>query len=310
MNALELRGIDGSNPLGMLAALGVLRVAATSHSDARMAWRIEAYPFPLLETRLTLPELAEAIGREALRVAAEVASEEYGDIISIDVERFRACAGRAIPERALPGDPADSDHFAAWASDAVRKQDKGKETLVECCGFSFSNGGSGQVLLKNYRQLAESMRPDAAVRNLSERDALLTEQSMTNLNWDPSANRSYALRWHNPEDRRNSPKRTNIALNVAAFLGLALLPAVPVGVRCLASTGMGPAQESWTWPLWKPALALPVVRSLLAAGPAEFGSADVIAVFRARRFSINKRFYFAPAEPVPTPAPQTDGTRP
>lgn len=299
MNVLEFHGIDGSNPLGMLAALGVLRVGGLEGSKCRMAWGMANRPFPILETALSLDQLASAIVAEGRRVAQQVASPKYGDVISIPVDQFRNLAGSACRQINAAAVPSDSDFYAAWASDAVCDASGGK---VRYCAFSFSNGASGQKLLANYRDLADQCTAGDTKANLQELNAVMTSENQTHLNWDPASARSHAYRWFDPEKTKLDPKRTNIPLNVLAFLGLSLLPAMPVG-RSLASVGMGADHEAWTWPIWKPFLNLPCVKALLNTPRDTLPAEALWAVYRSRRNKVgsgtNVRLYFTPAVRVP-----------
>ena len=300
MNTLEMKGLDGANPLGMLAALGALRVATLRDPGARMGWRDAARIHPLLATSLSLEELAEATCEEARRIARDVASPEYGDIIKVPQEHFRSLAGRSIPDSALPATLSDADYFASWASDAVADQNG----EVRPTHLSFSNKGGKQFLLRDSRKLAGDCVPDEVVANLRASDALLREG--TNLNWDPSALRSYALRWKKPD---NDPKQTNVPLNCLAFIGLSALPAMP-GTNDLETTGMfeerGTRRLEWRWPIWSDSLSWNAVRSLLARQGVLRRPVDrealvrmkVTRVFSARRITDNKRCYFSPTEEV------------
>ena len=130
-------------------------------------------------------------------------------------------------------------------------------------------------------------------------DARIIEET-TGLNWDPSANRSYALNWDNPE---TIPKRTDVAANALAYVGLGLLTAMPVEGR-LKAIGWGPEDE-WTWPLWAPSIRVNVVRSLLAhavlmrdrIAPGWMAANGIVEVRRSQRIdpSGQGRPYFSPS---------------
>lgn len=299
MNTLELGGLDGANPLGMLAALGALRVATLRDPGVRMGWRDAARIHPFMVTRLSMEGLAAAVCEEAERIAKDVASPEYGDIIRVPKDHFRVWAARSIPDSGLPATISDADYLASWASDAVLDEGEVLSTRL-----SFSNKSGQQFLLKDFRRLTADCTPDEVTANLCVTDAVLREG--TNLNWDPSALRSYALRWKKPD---SDPKRTNSTLNSMAFLGLSVLPVVP-GRHDLETTGVFEAREErrveWRWPIWSSLLPWNTVRCLvalraLAGRPAErevLRRSGVAHVFAARRITDNKRYYFSPAEEV------------
>lgn len=285
MSTLDLKGVDGANPLGFLAAMGALRVATLTDPEARMGWRTGgAAPRPWLQATLEAQAFAEAVCAEARRVANNVAA--YGDVVKTTPARYRNAALAAVPEHARPGAPSDADYFAAFACDAVVEQDG----MVTPTLLSFSNGGGMQYLFKDFRMLAQRCQPGRVVSNVLE-DAPEFE-ACTNLNWDPAALRSYALRWNDPN---SDAKQTDVPLNVLAFLGLAAFPSMPAG-RGLRTVGFGAARDLWKWPIWEWPLSYQVARTLLSA--TDLKPAGVSHVLASRRFSDHKRLYFAPALPA------------
>ena len=285
MSILELHGIDGGSPLGMLAALGALRVATLSNRSARMGWNTDSLPFhPVLETTLTPDAFCEAVCAESRRVSGTVAA--YNDVIKTDAKTYIQTAEAHLPENGLPGDLTDADYFAAFACDSVTDEKDGtiKPTLL-----SFSNGGSGQNLLKDYQTLTVQCTLQLVHSNILEGTILTTD--CTGLNWSPNSLRSYAYRWHDPGVKsKNDPKQTDVPLNVLAFLGLAAIPSVPSG-RTLSTAGFDADGRRWTWPIWEGSDSYAVVRSLFGATP----PSGIFCRFSSRRFTDNKRLYFAPA---------------
>lgn len=283
MNTLELKGINGTNPLGFLAALGAFRVATLADSSAKMGWRVDsATPHPYLQTALTAEPFAEAVCEEAKRVAQEVAA--YADIIKVPASDYRDTALAHMPQHALPCTPTDADYFAAFACDGVVD----KEGKVEPSRLSFSNGGGMQFLLKDYRTLAARCLADEVRANILQ--GLGNVQPLTNLNWDPAALRSYALRWNDP----NSDKKdTDVPANVLAFIGLTWFPSVP-SIHDLVTAGFSERGRVWTWALWDRPASFVVVRSLVRA-PVARQQPAIAARFCCRRFSESKRLYFSPA---------------
>ena len=279
MNTIELKGIDGSSPIGMLAALGALRAATRHDRSTRMGWNMDTLPFhPVLETSQTADEFSEKVCAEACRIAASVVT--YGDVIKTDSEKYRHAAETHIPLSGLPGDLTDSDYFAAFACDATTENDSVKPTLL-----SFSNGGGMQFLLKDFRTLAQKCSAQLVMSNIVNDTPALTE--CTGLNWDPGSLRSYALRWSDPNTDK---KQTDVPMNVLAFLGLAAIPAVPSG-RMLATAGFDAKGKHWCWPIWDGSLSYGAVCSLLTAPT----TAGIAYRYSARRFTDNKRLYFAPS---------------
>jgi len=216
-----------------------------------------------------------------------------GDIIGVQPEVFRAKALAALAGPLTEESRLILECLPAQASDGCLENDRLAPTP-----YSFGNGAGGQCLLKDFRTLAAGLTPEEMAAGLFSTTPLLKEA--TSLNWDPQDQRSYALQWRNPE---SEAKRVNVVANVLAFVGLALLPAVP-GPRRLGAVGFGAGTSNWTWPLWQPPLPLDTVRSLLADASLQCASPDtaqlsargIAAHCRTKRFSLNKRFFFAPVE--------------
>ncbi|NLE66714.1 MAG: hypothetical protein GX608_04755 [Lentisphaerae bacterium] len=256
--------------------------------------------------------IAEAIAAKArelesahLQLAAAYGDgiAHYGEVIGVapSIVRSRgesaAKAFLATPMGVSPEATAEGflvSHLPALACDQVT--DGGKAVPTR---FSFGNGAGGQALLKDWRNLASRVTIEHMQATFVGSDARIIEET-TGLNWDPSANRSYALNWDNPE---TIPKRTDVAANALAYVGLGLLTAMPVEGR-LKAIGWGPEDE-WTWPLWAPSLRVNVVRSLLAhavlmrdrIAPGWMAANGIMEVRRSQRIdpSGQGRPYFSPS---------------
>jgi hypothetical protein len=86
--SVELRGIDGANPLGFLAALGTLVTArAAGQKDARLLWRRAGAWVPVLNA-LSVTEPAT--------LSEKLAEELRGREVALDAEKRREAAQRAL----------------------------------------------------------------------------------------------------------------------------------------------------------------------------------------------------------------------
>lgn len=310
MNAFELMGIDGGNPLGFLAALGVLRAVTAKDPQCKLSWRIDATPpRPTLHTALDENGVADAILAEADTARGIV--EKLGDDICRPPndwqKNWTEAAHRALAEwhdaGCLPGMPSPTDYFAAFVS-AKGKDDDAKDQIS---WLDFCNGASGQYLFKNFRKAlailagesANASRspdaPDAPPRgrelvlaNLFRRESHCSTQKGISMNWDPASLREHALRWTKPE---NEEKPVDVPLNVCAFLGYAALSSMLVGKR-LKTCGVDPQEEFFRWrlpssPVWY-AEALATATATIALPEA--------MVWESKRLVADKgRRYFAPA---------------
>lgn len=191
--------------------------------------------------------------------------------------------------------------LAAFSCDQIIMNGKAVPTR-----YSFGNGSGGQCLLKDWRALADQAQKTNIKHTLLGHKESRFVSGLTNLNWDPAANRDYASSWHSPEDTKNNPKQTDLGANALAFLGLAMLPSMPSKGR-LVAVGWGPG-DCWTWPIWHSALSFNTVGSLLSHPGLTIDHPDLIELTRMGIVEVRRsvridptgqgRFYFAPSRPV------------
>jgi hypothetical protein len=263
----------------------------------------EASPEPVGNRvgRKTAKALAEAEEQERLARLERlfpVACDGY-DIIRRPPSAYRDLA-RKLADQSPEQDEGGAlslqeELLAALASDGVADASKkGEPVGVVPSAFSFSNGGSGKCLLKDFRKCALLVTPEGMRNALSERGGNADE--ITSLCWDPGDQRSYAFQYGDPGDGDNRVLG-DATTNALAFVGLALHPSVP-GKKGLATAGFSPKNDAWTWPLWTSPLSLPVLKSLLTSDARGHRRADVPQWRRSARISSNKRYYFLSSVPV------------
>jgi hypothetical protein len=246
-----------------------------------------------LEAQLLAARMEHEASQSLLADALGQGIAHLGDIIGVQPEVFRAKALAALAGPLTEEARLILECLPAQASDGCLENDRLAPTP-----YSFGNGAGGQCLLKDFRTLAAGLTREEMSAALFSRTPLMKEA--TSLNWDPQDQRSYALQWRNPE---SEAKRVNVVANVLAFVGLALLPVMP-GPRRIGAVGFGAGSSNWTWPLWEPSLPLDVIRGLLADAELQGTSPDtaqlsargIAAHCRTKRFSLNKRYFFAPVE--------------
>jgi hypothetical protein len=242
---------------------------------------------------------------EALTAANGVGIAHLGDMIGVDPNIFREASLSGI-SRLFTGKKSDEistddpclivAQLSGLASDVIYEDNK-----VTPTSLSFSNGGANQLLLNDFRFCASKCTAElveATLLGQGEREVV----GQTGLNWDPEDNREYALRWRNPA---NAKKSTDVAANALAYLGLSLLPAMPVG-RKLATVGWGP-HKAFSWPIWDSLLPISAVMSVLAYADVVREKPNIVDLVARGIVQINrsevinptgKRNFFAPSRPV------------
>lgn len=233
-------------------------------------------------------ELAEA--QSALNDALGEGIAHLGDIIGVTPDIFRRRAKTAVDAWLAPaGNVLLAESLSAQAVDGVTDGGKMRPTP-----FSFSNGSSGQCLLKDFRNCAALTCAVNVSGTLHGTAPFLAD--VTGLNWDPASQRSYALQWDDPA----SGSISNPALNAMAFLGLGFMTVVPDGATHTAMGWIHSREEKgFIWAMWIPPLTLDVVRALLAASTMPTLAMGIGEQFFSQCINpTGKRNFFAPARPV------------
>jgi hypothetical protein len=284
---VRLPGLDGSNPLGFLAALGVLRiadhVARSQHRPSpRLGWVEAGYWQAVIqgENDLDLDFLVAAILEDkaswaddpAMLLAYDATGENLvdprqGNGNAVRDLRPRPGAMRLFLDR-LAGRAEGTDRGHAGLTALRRSLDTvgfyGSEVVQDNKGntkpFALHFSAGQQRFLKAIAQLQEG------VCEADLREALVGPwrgaSKLPSMSWDATVARIYALRASDPSAEKRG---SNAGADWLAFVGLGLLMAAPHrGV--LRTTGVrgGWKDAEFTWPVWTPLLTARVVRSVLA----------------------------------------------
>ena len=294
MREIELMGLDGSNLLGYLAALGTLRVLtlAEPDRDVRMKWVDRGYWLPVVQGTSAETE-EEFLGLLATRVCGE---ESVDDACKISKDLTLSCVefGERMREavaRAAHGQRGTVDFLAAFGSD-VYGAGPAKE-LMSDTGFRTMSGAGHQHFLGFMQELATGTELEHLRR------ALMAPwdyaDGRPSLRWDAADYRPHALRAVDPS---GDPIQTMRGANRLAMEALPLFPTAPQARR-IRTTGFQDGDngsEVW-WPIWSDALELGTVASLVAAGNGRVRP-GVAQVYRATRFTEGKYRNFTPSKSV------------
>ncbi|MEM8784048.1 MAG: hypothetical protein AAGE65_14500 [Planctomycetota bacterium] len=304
--SLLLPGLDGSNPLAFLAALGTLRTLTLALPDetVRMswephdgAWRPRVWCSAIDRDAVLIETLDNVLAEAKNRVCFQI-----GDNLNLPAASFRVFLLDAINNSASftqPGDRTDSDFFAAFGSDAI-VDDKG---VMADTALRTMSGAGHQHFLKFFRELVERTEADHLERALLRTWDYADEGRGLNLRWDPADDRRYAVRWQNPSA---DPNMTMRGANRLAIEALPLLPTAPDRGRIVTTAfeGKGARDTYFTWPIWSPSLSLEVVSSLLANVPAMQRRPEhrvalgIEALIRSARITTGKFRNFTPGVAV------------
>jgi hypothetical protein len=309
-NEILLTGIDGSNPLGFLAAIGTLRALSLDTDDTRLCWKKHENawrPVLMISAQLDEDAFVEQLARKlATSIPAEVFA--LGDNPSVPLDVFRTYSEASVVA-ALNGHRIRSDFAAAFAGEyPVDKDGKVPDTALRTM-----SGAGHQHFLKFMRNFTEQVQPSHLHKTLFEPWRYDDPVQNMTLRWDPSDDNRYALRWSDPSgdpDRKTSGSMWGA--NRLAIEALPLFPTLPTH-RQLETVGFhtqGARKTHWSWPIWEAPAGLDSVRSLLDMAdvqrsgrpdlhPEGLAARGITEVYRSRRLTTGKFRNFTMGVPIP-----------
>ena len=222
MPDLVLPALDGTNPLGFFAALGVLRAVSAAEPSARLGWRYLAGWRPVLYSSCAdLGALVDVLDADRLACVDDKALALTYDEGERDLkpkpECFRDLLLQLVKESS-PERRRSVDWAAAFGTDVV-KDNNGN---VKPTAFHFTAGR------QQFLQMVGELQANTGVGDLLEAvgGPWLYTRPLPVLRWDCTMSRDYALRASAPADEK--------ALGVPgaewlAFRGIAFFPACATG---------------------------------------------------------------------------------
>jgi hypothetical protein len=257
VNDVLLPALEGTNPLGFLAALGSLDALAATAPDVTLRWTDDLVPHAIIGGTGGLDQLLDALDKDR---------EEWADSSLLRFPEDQEPLPDAKPDgkrlrkwfefvSGPAGRPADADHLCAIvAEDAFDNNKKAKPTHLH-----FTAGQ--QQFLNMVRKLASGVDRERL------REAVCGpwryDSPLPSLSWDSRGERVYAVRATNP----SKEKRLGVpGADWLAFRGLVFYPVARTGRGALRTTACDAEWKSsaFRWPLWRVPATRNVVRSLVA----------------------------------------------
>ncbi len=265
MSRIQLAGVDGSNPLGFLAALGLLRVVP----GATLGFSDDGSFLAFVDgVDKSESDLAALIAADAEAAASESAPWRF--------TYTKAATKKQGPQRVadLKPPPEDFKKFLATCVEAWLRGNDEAAGYAAAYGTDIAVDGKGNTKPTAFHFTAAQQTFLGAVEGIR---ASVTQEWIetslfaghgerpgSNLRWDPSAERNWALMANNPND---DGTRVDAPLEWLAFRGLPLLPSFPRGSRIITTGVVGRGDEmTFSWPLWSVPASLPTTRSALQVG--------------------------------------------
>jgi CRISPR-associated endonuclease/helicase Cas3 len=265
--ALPLPGLDGSNPLAFLAALGTLVLChgwSQSNPDfewlrgpVKLSWGHDGLPHtPVLHLGAKPPTPTDFIATLAERLAKSLETHPAAWVVAMlaDEQRLAAllrerCAHRPAEDRPY------LDWVCALACENVPKAASQLQTVRK------------DYLIGNLRSIMQRTKADHLLRSLFHTWDYADALDNQSLHWEPSEDRRHAYQWHMPSGDPTRKKCGGmLGANRLALEAWPLFPSFPAGdrIRTRGFKGNRANNTYFTWPLWKCALGVDAVASLLA----------------------------------------------
>lgn len=261
---VHLHALLGTNPLGLLAALGVLDVLDRAGIAPTLHWTTDFQPHAVLTGYDDLEDVIDELEADRVRWISSPLLTWGGDSAPADLkvsQRELRAWGAALLEA---GRRAEQDLFCALlAEGAVAGKGDSKPTHLH-----FTAGQQRFLLM--IRELVRAVRPQHFRQALT---GPWTYLPMPTLGWDARGDRGYALRATDPskEKREGVP-----GADWLAFLGLAFFPVVNrEGTLLTRGCARAWKRSGLRWPLWEVPLTRATVASLLADPHLESQTAEV-----------------------------------
>ena len=261
MNETRLTGLEGTNPLGFLAALGVQVAFAGEDEQPRLWWSEDLTPRAVVDEGFTVERIVD----QALSFL--VRWEESPAV------NPRRPDGSAMPKgnelklgpsdirdylRLSLADHGDDDSSGALMSALVAEGSLDKQGVAKPSDLYFVAGQ--QKFLDTTRKILRGTTREDIISGLVGPWNYTSE--LPSLGWDVVDDRVYALRANNPGPEK---KLTNPGPEALAVLGLSLHPVFAGRERTLTQGCSGSWKAGhYSWPLWRRPATLHAVRSLLA----------------------------------------------
>ncbi len=257
MNETHLAALEGTNPLGFLAALGVQVAFANEDKQPRLWWSDDITPHAIMDEGFTVDRIAdrvlEALSHWRNSLAANPKRTDgskmpKGDELKLVPDDIRAYLSQA----------ARCDWSGYLATALVAEGSLDGQGVAKPSDFYFAAGN--QKFLDMARKVLSDGVREEIVTGLT--GPWRYESKLPSLGWDVTDDRVYALRANNPGPEK---KLTNPGPEALAVLGLSLNPVFAGRDRTLTQGCSGKWKSGYySWPIWcKPASPF-AVKSLLA----------------------------------------------
>ena len=313
---LLLNGLDGSNPLGFLTAVGTLRVLGDAlGSSVRLGWRSTQGSWrPFLagcggDKHEICSKVLDSLKHASMTVF-DIGKERKNDK---EYNKFPFPAGRLVQGlkdlqvNAFPSERRDVDFLASFGTELYpdAKTDEFQETRFRMVRSGDSNRQGMLFYAKAIRESLDRRHVERALfRSWDYQD------EGCSLRWDPIEDQPYALRWRDPSKSNLADgPGTMLAANSLAIEALRYFPTFAIGKQAHTAGFHRNKRRGlrFVWPVWTPMVDIESLRSLVALrdlhesplGRSALLAMGIAEVYCAQQIRPNQYYSnFAPARPL------------
>lgn len=257
MSGTILKGIEGTNPLGFFAALGIQVVFASESEQPRLWWSDDVTPRAVVDLNFTIERVADQALKTFVRwkdspamtpQSGEGSFMTKGDELKLASTDLRTYLAQVH----------DSDSVGALATALVAEGSLDNQEVSKPSDLYFTAGQ--QKFLKMARDILGGVSREDLLIGL--KGPWKYESKLPSLMWDIGDDAVYAHRAKNPSTEK---KLTNPGPEALAVLGLSLHPVFAGNGRTLTQGCSGSWKTGYySWPVWSKPASLNAVRSFLA----------------------------------------------
>ena len=311
---VELTGLDGSNPLAFLAAVGVLQcLTALSRRPGRPDWLGGEVKLSWGYSRTPLGAVLHLAGSPT---PGDVATYLAG-ALPTGLSGHPAEPAIVLMER-KDGDPARLFHDLRHAAGLCGRESSDWAVALHA---DLLSGATSQLLMArrdyfpdNVRSVMRLTKAEHIERALFRRWDYSDPLDNRSLHWEPSEDRRHAYQWHQPNgDPTRGTRGGMLGANRLALEAWPLFLSVPQlrAGKLLTRGFTGDKRDNtfWTWPVWSCPVDLDTVASLLALPELQkfnpkppkssvLKAYRVFAAFRSQRILVGKTPNLTPATSV------------
>ena len=304
-DGLLLRGLDGSNPLAFLAAVGTLRILtlAWPKCEVAMGWKPYRSSWcPFLVTRNSDHLSSEEEVVSALADTLTTDFDSHPCHVWQKVLTGTLLDRRAVAEEALLGGRCGVSEWLGGIG-INTWSDENTDTQLRTTRQDYHVG--------NLRSVTGRTKPSHLHRTLFQYWDYADPLANQSLHLDPSEDRRHAYQWNRPTSDPDRFRRGNmLGANRLAIEAIPLILTVPTqgGLVTTGFRGRRVTNTLWRWPIWRPPVRVALLGAILSLediqvdppDPTHLKARGIACIYQTQRILVQKTPNFSPAQGVMT----------